>query len=77
MARAFNAREGFGPQDDLLPKRLMQPLPSGPAAGKVPTLETWVAARDTFYALMGWDPVTAAPTRAKLQDLGVGWVADK
>jgi len=25
---------------------------------------------------MGWDPETAAPTRAKLEELGVGWVAD-
>jgi hypothetical protein len=29
------------------------------------------------YALNGYDPRTACPTRAKLQDLGVGWVADK
>ena len=25
---------------------------------------------------MGWDADTGAPTRAKLEDLGVGWVAD-
>jgi len=76
MARAFNAREGFGPQDDMLPPRLFEPLPAGPKAGVAITKEEFVRARDCFYALMGWDPETAAPTRAKLEDLGVGWVAD-
>ena len=28
MARAFNAREGFGPNDDCLPERIMQALPA-------------------------------------------------
>jgi len=76
MARAFNAREGFGPDDDLLPPRLMEALPEGPVAGKVYSREEFVAARDKFYALMGWDPSTAAPTRARLESLDVGWVAD-
>jgi aldehyde:ferredoxin oxidoreductase len=76
MARAFNAREGFGPQDDLLPPRLMEALPRGPVAGRVPTQQQFVTARNKLYELMGWDLLTAAPTRAKLEDLGVAWVAD-
>ncbi|HUV93652.1 MAG TPA: aldehyde ferredoxin oxidoreductase family protein [Anaerolineae bacterium] len=76
MARAFNAREGFGPEDDLLPRRFTQHFRKGPAAGQAPTAEGFRAALLKFYGMMGWDPQTAAPTRAKLEDLGIGWVAD-
>ena len=76
MARAFNAREGLTSEDDQLPPRLHTPVPAGPAAQSAPTVEQMGQAVKTFYALMGWDSATAAPTRAKLEDLGVGWVAD-
>jgi len=76
MARALNAREGFGPEDDLLPPRLYERLPEGAVAGKVYSKEQFVAARDAFYRMMGWDVATATPTRAKLENLDVGWVAD-
>jgi aldehyde:ferredoxin oxidoreductase len=76
MARAFNAREGFGPEEDKIHPRFTQAFLRGPVAGKTFTMEQFLKARDTFYGLMGWDLATAAPTRAKLEDLGVGWVAD-
>ena len=76
MARAFNVREGFGPEDDLLPPRLMEPLAEGPMAGKVYTEEAFRNARDKFYGMMGWDVATGMPTRAKLENLDLGWVAD-
>ncbi|MEA3406709.1 MAG: aldehyde ferredoxin oxidoreductase family protein [Chloroflexota bacterium] len=76
MARVFNAREGFGPEDDMLPDRLMEPLPEGPVAGKVYTKEEFLQARNKFYAMMDWDPETAAPTREKLEALDIAWVAD-
>ncbi len=76
MARAFNAREGFGREDDMLPPRLLEPLPAGPKAGKGATREEFARALADLYRLMGWDADTGAPTRAKLEDLGVGWVAD-
>lgn len=76
LARVFNAREGFGPADDMLPPRLFEKPTQGPVAGKVYTREQFLEAREAFYGLMGWDSTTAAPTRAKLQDLGVAWAAD-
>jgi len=76
LARAFNTREGFGPDDDALPRRFTEHFDRGPAAGQAPTMEQFLTARGKFYGMMGWDPNTAAPTRAKLEDLGVGWVAD-
>ena len=30
-----------------------------------------------LYELMAWDTESAAPTRAKLESLDVGWVADR
>ncbi len=77
MARAFNAREGFGPEDDMLHPRLFEPFREGPIAGKAPTEAQYRAALADFYAMMGWDPATGAPTRGKLLDLGLGWVAEE
>jgi len=76
MARAFNAREGFGPEDDMLPRRFTQHFRKGPAAGQAPTMKQFRAALQKLYGMMGWDAQTAAPTRAKLEDLGIAWVAD-
>ena len=76
MARAFDAREGFGPEEDRLPRRLMQPLPKGPVAGHAFTQQEFETALWQFYAIMEWDRATGAPTRAKLEDLDIGWVAD-
>ncbi len=76
MARAFNAREGFGPEDDTVPPRFTEALPEGPVAGKVFSAEQFQAALKDFYRLMSWDLETGAPTRAKLEDLDVAWVAD-
>ncbi|MHB1294602.1 MAG: aldehyde ferredoxin oxidoreductase family protein [Anaerolineae bacterium] len=77
MARAFNTREGFGPEDDRLPPRFHEGLPEGPSAGHAPSVEQMEQAKRFFYGVMGWDPATAAPTRSKLQELGIGWVADQ
>ncbi len=76
MARAFNAREGFGPEDDLIHPRFTKPLPEGPVAGKTFTMAEFRNALAKFYELMGWDAETGAPTRARLEDLDIGWVAD-
>lgn len=76
MARAFNAREGFGPEDDRIHPRFTQPLPAGAVAGKAPSAAQFDAALRAFYEYMGWDLATSGPTRAKLEDLGVAWVAD-
>jgi len=76
MARAYNAREGFGPEDDQMPPRLLEAFTRGPKAGKEPTQEQFQQALGHLYDQMGWDRQTGAPTRAKLEDLGIAWVAD-
>jgi aldehyde:ferredoxin oxidoreductase len=37
----------------------------------------WEALKDRFYAVRGWNPANARPTRAKLEQLGMKGVADK
>jgi aldehyde:ferredoxin oxidoreductase len=59
-----------------VPRRFTEPVPEGPVAGKAFTMDEFKAAMGDYYRLMGWDPQTAAPTRAKLEELGIGWVAD-
>jgi aldehyde:ferredoxin oxidoreductase len=34
-------------------------------------------AKDMFYEELGWDKATGAPTRATLDKLGMGYVADE
>jgi aldehyde:ferredoxin oxidoreductase len=77
LMRAFNAREGIGKEADTLPKKLFQPLTGkGPTAGVALTQEEFAHARATYYELAGCDPFTGYPTRAKLTDLGLEWLAD-
>lgn len=76
LMRAFNAREGIGKSADTLPKKLFQPLEgTGPSAGVALTTEELERARESYYRLAGCDPETGYPTRAKLAELGLDWVA--
>jgi aldehyde:ferredoxin oxidoreductase len=75
LARAFNVRQGLGPDDDRLPPRMAEPLGTeGPGAPIAP--EAVSAALPLYYEMMGWDPETGVPRPAKLHELGVGWVAN-
>jgi aldehyde:ferredoxin oxidoreductase len=75
LARLFNAREGFTRADERLPRRFFEPFRSGPLAGPAIDPAALAAAQDTYYRMMGWDPRTAAPTLAKLQELDIEWAA--
>ena len=76
LMKAFNAREGFGAKDDILPERLYRdPMQDeGPRAGQVVDREKFLRAREDYYRLNGWDPVSGNPLPATLQELGLGWV---
>jgi len=77
MQRAFNAREGFTKDDDTLPRRFFdQPLQGGNSDGWHVDEAAWSAARDSYYEQANWDPETGNPTRATLEELGLGFVAD-
>ncbi|MBI5303257.1 MAG: aldehyde ferredoxin oxidoreductase family protein [Chloroflexi bacterium] len=75
MARAFNVREGFTAQEDTLPERLFQPLENGALQGVGISQPDFAQAIVELYEQKGWN-AQGIPTREKLRDLGIEWVAD-
>jgi aldehyde:ferredoxin oxidoreductase len=76
MARMFNLREGFGRQDDAWPERLFEPLPDGPLKGQTFTRDDLERAKDLYYEMMGWDNENGKPTKGKLIELNLEWLAE-
>ncbi len=75
MMRAFNAREGFRREHDILPPKLAKPRVGGLSDGLFVDPAELERAKDTYYAMCGWD-AQGVPTRGTLEELGLGWVAD-
>ena len=75
MMRVFNARDGLIREQDRLPKKLHQALIGGATDGVFVTTEEIELAKDTYYRLAGWDISTGNPTKDKLQELGLEWLA--
>jgi aldehyde:ferredoxin oxidoreductase len=75
MARAFNVREGFTNQDDMLPERFFQPLELGALKDVAISKPDFENALRELYLLKGWT-ANGAPTRAKLRELDIEWIAD-
>jgi len=77
MMRAFNAREGIDRKNDVLPEKLFKPLKGGTSDGwKLDRAEV-ESALDKYFEFCGWDVKTGVPTRARLEQLDLGWVADQ
>jgi aldehyde:ferredoxin oxidoreductase len=75
LMRVFNAREGFTAKDDTLPKRFFEEIGDPrPTTDKLDPA-AWQAAKETYYHNMGWD-ANGVPTRARLEELGIGWAAE-
>ena len=77
LLRAFNAREGFTREDDVLPEKLFKGLEGGPTGGWKLERRQLAKALDTYYSMCGWEVDAGNPTRWKLEELGLGWVADE
>jgi aldehyde:ferredoxin oxidoreductase len=77
IARAFNSREGFSIKDDKLPRRLFEPKPDGPDAGKqIFTRDEFNRAIELYYEMIGCDPQSGRPHRGKLLELDLEWVEE-
>ncbi len=75
MARVFNNRCGFTPDDDTLIRRWFEKMPAGPLKGAhfEPTeFNGWM---QLYYEMSGWD-TAGRPTRGKLVELGLDWLLD-
>ncbi len=68
LERMFLIKAGSGPEWDTLPPRMLhEPLPDGPAKGRVVELDKMLP---EFYQRRGWDE-NGYPTREKLMELGL------
>lgn len=76
LLRAFNAREGAGAESDTLPPKLEIPLHGGESDGESVAPEDLEEAKSLYYQMAGWDE-NGRPTRARLEELALGWVADE
>lgn len=76
LARVFNVREGFGPEDDRLAPRSHEPTTSGALSDGGLDAAALQEGLHSYYALMGWDRETGVPTPETLHALEVGWAAE-
>ncbi len=75
MMRVFNAREGIDRKADVLPEKLFKPLKGGVSDGWKLDRDEVESALDRYFEFCGWEVETGVPTRAKLEELDLGWVA--
>jgi aldehyde:ferredoxin oxidoreductase len=77
IEKAFNVRLGLSKKDDRLPKRILtEPATGGPYKG-MKCEDYFEPMLIEYYKAHGWDPETSWPTRSKLEDLGLKYVADE
>ncbi len=68
LERTFNLKAGIKPNQDTLPKRLLnEPIPAGPSKGQVHHLGELLP---EYYSQRGWSE-DGVPTEAKLAQLGL------
>jgi len=77
MMRAFNVREGLDRKNDVIPEKLFKPLKGGSSNGWKLDRDEVEAALDKYFKRCGWDVETGIPSRSKMDELGLGWVADQ
>ncbi len=66
MKRLLNLEFGLTPEDDNLPRLLLEPLPNGGTAGNVPDIKLML---DEYYRFRAWDRATGKPASWKLKEL--------
>lgn len=74
LLRAFNAREGIGKEQDTLPEKMFKKaLKGGKSDGRKIDHAEWLAHREIYYRMAGWDVESGNPTPATLDRLGLAW----
>ena len=78
LAGPSTSAKDFTRADDTLPRRLMEePLAEGGSKGECIPQADLDRMLDEYYTARGWDVATGAPTRTRLESLGLGYVADQ
>lgn len=68
LKRLFNIKMGHTPQDEHIPKILLEPLPESGSEGQVPDVATLFS---EFYSYMEWDKESGKPRDDKMKRLGL------
>jgi aldehyde:ferredoxin oxidoreductase len=68
IKRLFNLKMGITPEDDKLPKIVLDPVNEGGSAGKTPDFQKLKGA---YYKYRTFDPQTGYPSKEKLKSLGL------
>ena len=68
LKRLLNGKLGLTPDNDRLPKLLLQPLPDEAVETRVPDMDVLLPA---YYGVRGWDAQTGMPVPDKLRELGL------
>jgi aldehyde:ferredoxin oxidoreductase len=77
LERAFIVREGISRIHDVPPwKAFNVPIPRGRLSGMVAQKQTYETLLTNYYRYRGWNPQTGIPTRTKLAQLGLNYVAE-
>ncbi len=72
LERLFDVRQGLTRQSDDLPKKFFEkPLSKGKYKGAVLDRGKFENMKDEYYLLRGWDKKTGAPTKEKMDELGL------
>jgi aldehyde:ferredoxin oxidoreductase len=72
LRRAYNHRLGVTRKEENLPPRLLEePMPTGPAKGGLPDLDIML---DDYYKFRGCDRETGYPKESKLKELELNFV---
>jgi aldehyde:ferredoxin oxidoreductase len=78
LMRAYIVREGLTRKDDDFPARFYdEPIPDGPTKGASLSRDSVAKELDAYYDIVGWDKVTGIPTKEKLLELDLVYVADE
>lgn len=77
LMKAYNVREGLTRKDDAFSARCYQEPSTGPMKGAVVSRDKLAKLLDEYYELGGWDKETGIPTRSKLIELNLEYVADE
>jgi len=78
LMKAYLVREGLSRKDDSLPERFYEePISDGPAKGALLSKDNMNRLLEEYYGLRGWGKETGIPTRGKLVELNLDYVADE
>ncbi len=72
LSRIFNIREGFNREDDVLPRRLMEPKSNGVLSNVSIDPNEFEDLKSAYYKMVGWNN-QGVPTSEKLEELEISW----